>query len=329
MEWSWNIGHFPERRIDIIKLNDVFVCGDGLVFDRALDVFGRTISQQIPEHIEHARAELERAIGSGSFKQTSGPAVLCVKPGWGNYGHWLMEMLPRASLADELLQNPTLKFIVPDTSGRLNEVIERSLKLIGIDEQKLIKYSPSPLWVEELTIVEGMTSHGGYMSPLVFAPLDRMANQVAASNLQRLYIRRKVPGYRHFVNEEEVCELLAGGGFTIISSEEHSFEAQISFFKGAKQILGVTSAALTSLCFCKPGTKVTMFYPESMADTFYWFIAQHRHLDFRDIRCKQAGPSKTHMPWDADLRLPLAELLEIADMDEPINSTRLRKSFRD
>ncbi|WGJ14344.1 glycosyltransferase 61 family protein [Methylocapsa sp. D3K7] len=313
MNWAWRIGDFPERKVEIIKLRDVFVSGEGLVFNHDLNVFHRTITQQIPDHIEQARIALKTAIASGNLKEIDGPAVLCVKPGWGNYGHWLIEMLPKVSVAAQLLPDANLKFIVPGTTGLMNDVIEDSLALIGIDIERLIKYTPSPMRVRELILVDGLTAHGSYMSPLVFGPLDWIASQVQPGESQRIYIRRKIPAYRQFVNEDEVCEVLARKGFTIVSPEEHCFRDQVSFFKGAKQILGITSAALTSLCFCGPGTNVTMFYPSVMPDTFYWFIAEHRKLKFKDIRCELGGAPKTHNAWDGALKISPDELLELIE----------------
>jgi capsular polysaccharide biosynthesis protein len=315
MKPTWSRGEFPKTKIEIIKLKDVFVAGEGLIFNDSLEVIGPVIEYQTPdEHIERAYEELQKAIASDGLEQIEGPAILCVQPGWGNYGHWLIEMLPKASVAEQLFPNLNIKFIVPAVTGRMNQVIEDSLSLIGIDKQRLVKYALAPARVHQILLVRGLTVHGSYMSPLVFTPLNRIASQVDAGEANRLYIKRKHPAYRVFENEEQVCAILSRRGFAIVSPEEHSFRDQVSMFKGAKEIFGIASAALSSICFCRPGTNVTMFYPSSMADTFYWFIAEHRNLSFRDVRCELAGESKTHLPWDTNLQIGADELLSLIEV---------------
>ena len=58
---------------------------------------------------------------------------------------------------------------------------------------------------------------------------------------------------------------------------------QIALFSRAKHVVGVSGAAMTNIAFCGPETKITVLVPGTFPDTFFWFIAQHRHLDFVEI----------------------------------------------
>ena len=44
---------------------------------------------------------------------------------------------------------------------------------------------------------------------------------------------------------------------------------------------------MTNIVFCKPGTSVVSLVPANFPDTFFWFIATHRSLDYMEIRGDQ------------------------------------------
>jgi len=64
-------------------------------------------------------------------------------------------------------------------------------------------------------------------------------------------------------------------------------------------------AAMTNIVFCKPSTKIFIFTPASQIGTFFWLIAQHRKLNYTDVRCHQIGSVRGIMPWDTDISLDL------------------------
>jgi capsular polysaccharide biosynthesis protein len=77
-----------------------------------------------------------------------------------------------------------------------------------------------------------------------------------------------------------------------------SLDQQILLFSNARQVIGVAGAAMTNIAFCKPGTRVTLLYPATFPDAFFWFIAQHKQLDYLEIR----GDQTTYEPpesWTA------------------------------
>jgi hypothetical protein len=63
-----------------------------------------------------------------------------------------------------------------------------------------------------------------------------------------------------------------------------SLEEQICLFKGAEHVVGSLGAGMTNIVFCRPGTNVTFLSSGMFADTFFWFIAMHRRLNYVDIR---------------------------------------------
>lgn len=320
----WTLDFTAPRAIEVVSVRDVYVAGEGIVFDRDLNAVRLNLTQQTPEQIETARTALRQALAAGQMARLPGPTVLCVKPGWGNYGHWLFEMLPKADHVFRRLDAPDARYLVPQTGGRMAEVVSGSLARIGIPADRIDLYGHHPVALDEVLLVVGLSNHGIFMSPKVLETLDRVAADIPAGRTRRVYVRRKSPAYRRFVNEKQVGAFYARRGYTIVSPEDLSFAAQVALFKGADRVAGTASAALAGIGFCRPGTDVKMFYPASMEDTFYWFIAQHRGLAFRDIRCEQAGPSQTFLPWDSDLRIEPAALAALEAESDLARSDRWR-----
>ena len=236
--------------------------------------------------------------------------VLCVKPGWGNIGHWLTEMLPIADLAQQLLSRD-LEYLVDLSQPSIEDVIIYSLMKVGINHNKIHKYAKLPVFVPELIVVKGLTHHGSYMSPLVLETLAKVGAGVEPSVSKKIYVSRSQPNYRTFVNETEVCEELKRKDFDIFKSDEYSFEKSIGVFSGAEIVLGTANAALVRICFCRPGTQIVVFYPSTLPDTFFWFISQLKGLVYTEVRCEQVGESKTHTQWDTYLAVPFDDLARL------------------
>lgn len=298
----WTRGRFAPREIEVLRVPQAYLAEEGLVFDDDLNVVAGSVTDQPPHHVADARASLAAAIASGSVVERDGPLVLCVKPGRANYGHWLVEMLPKADIAMQAFPGEPLGMLVADVEGGMRAVVADSLARLGVPAGLIVPGLRTPERVRDLIVVSGLTVHGSYMSPLVVRTLDALASGIAPlPGHERIFVRRRLPAYRRIWNEEAICEVLRAKGYAVISPEDHTLGRQIAMFKGARQVIGTASAALTNIAFSRPGTEAAILYPASMSDTFYWFIAQHRRLDYRDIRCEEIGPQHTHFAYDRDL----------------------------
>lgn len=298
----WTGGPFAPREVEVLRVPQAYLAEEGLVFDDDLNVVAGSVTDQPPHHVAAARVALAAAVAAGSVVERDGPLVLCVKPGRANYGHWLVEMLPKADIAMRAFPGEPLGMLVADVEGGMRAIIADSLARLGVPAGRVVPGLRTPERVRDLIVVSGLTVHGSYMSPLVVRTLDALASGIAPlPDHERIFVRRRLPAYRRIWNEEAICEVLRAKGYAVISPEEHPLERQIAMFKGARQVIGTASAALTNIAFSRPGTEAAILYPASMSDTFYWFIAQHRRLDYRDIRCEEIGPQYTHLAYDRDL----------------------------
>lgn len=306
MEWAWNTPQFPERSIRVLRLSDVWVAKEGLVFDREGNLYRETITQHSEAEINQAHVAVLAAIergGPAAESDTDGPVLLCKKRGIGNYGHWMMEMLPKAHIVHRHLSELNVRFLVAHVPGQLNDSMAFSLSMLGIDLARTRVSDDTPWRFSDLVLVDGLSEHGGYMSPLVLETADAVARNVAPVGAERLLVTRSATGFRRVVDEDALIARAQARGYAVVDPSLLPLPEQIALFKGAKRIVGVMGAAMTNIVFSAPGARVLNLAPAGMPDTFFWFIATLRGLEYTEVRCPQSGPVQGVMPWDTDLIL--------------------------
>jgi capsular polysaccharide biosynthesis protein len=308
MEASWNIGYFSERAVTFSLLKDVYVAQEGLVFDAAGRLFKGSITQHAGPEIERGYAAVQAAIGADAVPSLGAVSVLCKKRGVGNFGHWLMEMLPKAYLAKLHLGIGALRYIVPAAHGGLRQVITDSLAMLMIHEAELQPIGDEVWHFDSLVLVEGLTQHGTYMSPLVLNCMENLAASVRGAGFERLFVTRSGIASRRFVNEAEIEQLAKARGYRLIEPGGMSFVEQIATFKNAMEIIGVMGAAMTNIAFASGGARVVSIAPANMPDTFFWFISGLRGQHYTELRCAQTGPIRGVASWDTDLVLDANDL---------------------
>ncbi len=302
MRASWDRGWFAPRPVRICVLENVFVAWEGLVYTADLEVIRSSVSQHSDDDVERSRAAIEIARKTSRSPALSGDVVLARKRGAANYGHWLVEMLPAAWLACQHWPHP-LRVMVQAADEPLRSVMLQSLALIGATGPLVVEVGTLPVLVERLIMVEGLTDHGSYMSPLVSECLQAITAAIPAEGSERLVVTRGTMASRRLSDEAAFLAAAARAGFAVIDPASLPFRAQVAAFKAARRIVGTMGAALTNLAFTGAGAEVFMLAPAEMPDTFYWFIGGLGGLQTIDIRCRQVPPVIGPAPWDTGLAL--------------------------
>jgi len=302
MEKSWKQTVFRPREVRISLVENVVVAEEGLVFTRSLDVLQPSITQHSPQVIERAQSAVEAGLSVGSIPHISGVVALCKKRGAGNYGHWLTEMLTMAFLIRQNYPHPA-SYIVHAVPDPLRTVMRASAEFLGIASNELIETGPAPILVDQLLIVDGLTAHGSYMSPIVMDCADQLSGQVLAEGSERILILREGTTIRRLVDEDAIRATARHHGYALIDPGRMSFEQQVACFKAARRIVGVMGAAMTNLIFSEHGAEIFNLAPANMQDTFFWFIAGLRRLRYTEVRCEQISPVRGLRPWDTDIHL--------------------------
>lgn len=306
-EKLWNQRR-PDTEIVCSLVENATVEGPGLVFDRDLRLVRQTIHQAGQEEIETAYASVLHHAEKGLLHSEPGVTLLCEKAGIGNYGHWLVEMLPIAYLNRARLIEREWRVRLPVASAPMNAVVTESIALLGIPGEQARFRPGGPQRYEQLVVVRGVAQHGIWYSPRVVEALETLASQVPASAAADIWFSR-LGSSRQLTAEEETNARLRDLGWTILHPERLSLRQQIAAAKGARRIAGVSGAALTNLAFAPRKSRVTAFMPASMPDVFFWMLAGFKEHAFREVRCRQADAGTASIAWNAQLEMSPDEVI--------------------
>ena len=298
---AWRQRWFEPRDVVIRVARDVFVAAEGLVFDGDGQVLRYSIRQHEPDMLEQAAGAVRRAIAGEAVVRHEMPLVLGKKRGAANYGHWMIEMLPMLHLALSRLADRRIGVLVHDVSEpMLGQIMQQTLRRLGVEDRRVRVSGLEPVFVRELIMVEGMTEHGSYMSPLVRDCHDRLMHGIAGGGVERVFLARGAGLGRNFQDEAHMTRLAAERGYTVVSPAGLGLEGQIALMRDARLVAGVMGAAMTNLIYARAGCSAAVFAPASMPDTFFWFIANLCGLRYQEIRCAQSGPGNG---WNRPLDL--------------------------
>lgn len=310
---AWRQRRFVPRDVVIRVARDVFVAAEGLVFDRDGQLLRYSVRQHEPEMIEQASRAVQDAIAGKPVRRHDLPLVLGKKRGASNYGHWMIEMLPALHLALSHLDDERIGVLLHDVDDPLlGQMMQQTLRRLGIEDRRVRVSGIEPVAIRELIMVEGLTEHGTYMSPLVCDCHERLAHGVPGHGIERVFLLRGPGMNRRFHDETHMTRLAAERGFTALSPTSLGLDGQIALMRDARLVVGVMGSAMTNLVYARHGTRATLFAPASMPDTFFWFIANLRGLHYREIRCAQSGAGDQ---WNRHLDLRFRAFRRVLDQE--------------
>jgi capsular polysaccharide biosynthesis protein len=299
-----------EEEIICSIVPDAIVEGPGLVFDRDLNLIQQTIHQATNEEIFAAARQIQHHIQNNLLTTQPGVTLLCEKAGIGNYGHWLIEMLPIAFLNLPHLQSGKWRLRLPVASAAMNAVMRDSVDLIGVPTTQVDVRRPGPQRYEQLVVVHGLSHHGIRYSPRIIDCMKHLATTVPAQTVENVWISR-VGDRRSLRNEAGLCEALVEHGWHVAETGRMTLRDQIGLFKGARRIAGVNGAGLTNLVFAAPGIEVTTFMPALMPDVFFWMLAGFKEQHYREVRCEQVEDEQAPGGWNSTLLMDIPNVMAI------------------
>jgi hypothetical protein len=191
-----------------------------------------------------------------------------------NYGHWLVDDLPRALIAQENTSE-RLHWIIPASGGAMDQVKADSLKAVLGEDVHFTLVDPSDtVRCERLVYTSPISHHPVLKSPIALRNLkQRVCAPSVTSGSKRLFIGRASNGYRHITNWDDVAPLLAEADFEVINPGAMSFKAQVEAFSQASAVVGVMGAAMANTLFCRAGMEIGYLAPEGWEEPFFWDLA--------------------------------------------------------
>jgi hypothetical protein len=219
-----------------------------------------------------------------------------------NYGHWLIDTLPRLHLLKESGWFDKVDwFVVPNYK---HDYQKDTLKLLGIDESKIIDGNHY-LHLQASVLLASTAPRGNY-SILPQWCCDFLRNSflnkatLTSSYPPLVYISRRDSLIRRVLNEDEVVALLEPYGFKTYTLSNLPFIEKVKLFASADVIVSAAGAGMVNTVFCKKNAKILEIFGETMlhTDTYdkankvgleYFFLSGskenqvHTNLDVRSL----------------------------------------------
>lgn len=311
MAVSFNRRVFGGRTVTVRLIPEAIVAGEGIVFDRDLNLVAGTSRLMTDSDVEQHRV-LAREARRAGIRRIAGMSVVCKTRAPRNFGHFLIDMFPKAWLAARLLNRRNFTYIVHDTD--LLTVAREALTRIGVNPFAISVTDNMPVLCEQAVVIDGLSAHGVYQSPICVQALTNLAEAIPAAPYPKIFVSRHAE-QRPLLNQTTVEAIMRARGFAIVDTAQMTLAEQISLFKGASTVVGPLGAALTNTAFCPEGSRVVALTAQSFPDTFFWFLSQHRGHDYREIRGLDAsGKPEEIGSWNAGFTIGDEDLAFLATL---------------
>jgi hypothetical protein len=227
-----------------------------------------------------------------------------------NYGHYLMDALPRVALFEAAGMSwddvDHIHCSVPgQRAGRL-------LDQLGVPTDRRLLVQPGIAVRADTSVVTSYPgSRRNYPRWLVSFLRERLGVPAGAPS-RRLYIPRTT--HRRIENFDELWPILERHGFEVF--EPGGDEDPRKAFAEAEAVVGGHGAGLADLAFCRPGTRVLELIPDSHVRPFYMTLSSSGDLQYGYLLGEgipgEAGVPRAHWNYRVDpeeFRLALEETL--------------------
>ena len=205
-----------------------------------------------------------------------------------NYGHWLVDDLPRLKAVHVLRARfPTLKIrVLLSLLGDVIDTVRRESTeryLSGTDNYTIeFLDCKIPYKIDNLFYASPVSLHPATKSPAAIAWVSGQAailNGDAARDRprsDRVFVTRRPPDGRILLNHEEIADFLTGQGFIVVDMNGVSFSQQFDLFRDAAIVVGCMGAAMTNTVLCGSPVTIVVLAPEGWIEPFYWDLAAVR-----------------------------------------------------
>ncbi len=301
VQWQIDKGQAVAPAGLVGRVRNATILKGGVLLDEQRRVIAESLiniegEAQFHSEVGEAYADACRDPGNiPMLPDAQGPYVLLKQTWDANYGHWIVESLPRVANVARLHRLERCRFIVTDNASEaMRQVYTDSLGLLGIPPDRIVRLENSSWRAAEVIYASPMTIQPWVKSPEVVRFLNglRQYRQPDIAGAHRIYVSRNGWGNRRLLNEPEICEVLVARGYKVIQPENYSFTGQIAAFSEAKHIVGTLGAALSNLAFAPDGVKLLALATEFMGDDFFWDLAALKGGSYASIHGRAMEPEK-------------------------------------
>lgn len=235
--------------------------------------------------------------------------------GGGNYYHWMLDLLGRAIVYQELPEAQGAVHLFPPLQA---DYERRSLDLLTRRQAWRVGHLANfrTLLVDELIFVPSITGLGFRPHPRLLR-LGREMRRSALSRLRRpsrrLYIDRRSSEHRRLSNEAELIQPLLDRGFEILALESMTLQEQIAAFAEASIVVGAHGAGLTNVLFSLPGVTVIELMMDSYVNWCFRNLAALKQAKYGCVIGKTDGEWNQVWPHDSSWTIPVPRVLAAVD----------------
>ncbi len=291
----------------VAEIDNAIVCGEGIICKKTPDGFfavSETLTNAVTQRsilplkrgennalyadANAGRRKLSNAYTYAFLRQVSD----------NNYGHWLIECLPKVAILAEHFDLRSLKFIVTRhfrtrQSGPMRKIYFESLAAAGVAPQQIVEMTREAVEVERLLYPLPLTVHPWVKAPRIVQILENLRDTIAVGQRgpKRIYASRAFARKRRLRNEAEILRILRDFEVAVVHPERHSFLEQVRLFADAELVVGNSGANLSNAVFAPRGVTVFAIAPEAMRDDFFRDLVDLKSGRYFSLHGKGTGPS--------------------------------------
>jgi len=239
----------------VAQLSEGIVINDGKILTKDWTIIEDT--QTSPQNDQLKLRELDE-----EFLHYDGKLAVISSPGWENWYHWLLQVLPRLAVLNESGVEYDHVYI----NGLEHEWQKTSLKSFlrhfDIPEEKLLLLNEDCIIKAKELIVPSVphipSKHHNYLSPWLKETLKDvfLKSDTECETYDKIYISREKTSCRKVINEEKIKGRLEDLDFKILNLEGLLPEVQAKIFANAKVIAGPHGSGFANLIFTDPEFKL-------------------------------------------------------------------------
>lgn len=234
-----------------------------------------------------------------------------------NYGHWLIDVVPRIHLLKKSGWFEKVDwFVVPNYRIDFQK---DTLKLLGVNEDKII-IGTEQLHIQADILISSTAPRGdrSYLMPDWVVDFHRKAyieQKLDQENYpSMIYITRRDGKARKVLNEGELITFLESYGCKCIELSAYNFTEKVNLFYAAKVIISVTGAGLANVMYCNKNATVIEIFPNVLIHTFNYNLAAVAGINYHFIISKaDTGAKNLVEANDANITVDVDRLKKMLD----------------
>jgi capsular polysaccharide biosynthesis protein len=213
------------------------------------------------------------------------PVYALVGKGAYNIGHFLLEVLPKLDLFQQLSRDSSAAIYMPTSNSFHREI---AAHLFGT--RQVVSATEHPFIESPQVFAAGVPQPYGQIRPWATNFVRELLSDFRGTPVDcpRLLVSRQKASRRRLANWEEVQSWALSKGFRVVNLEDFSFAEQAELFRRAQFVIAPHGAGLANLIFADKKPSVIELLSADVATNpqiWYWALADNLGLPYGALPC--------------------------------------------